>query len=40
MKCSICEQEFTSENEEQDICDECLPAVEDLCDGKGEDDDE
>ena len=35
MKCSICNAE-----QDKEICDECQPAVDNLTNGKGEDDDE
>ena len=40
MKCSICGTYFKSENDEQDVCSNCLQAVTELTKGKGDDADE
>lgn len=39
MKCSFCEKEFKPTGEE-DICPKCTGAVEELTNGKGDDEDE
>ena len=40
MKCIICDTDFNPETEDQDVCENCLPAVTNLIDGKGSDEDE
>ena len=40
MKCSICQTDFEPENAGQDVCEECGLVLDNLCDGKGDDDDD
>lgn len=39
MKCDFCGKEFTPVYTE-DVCEDCMHAVDELTDGKGDDDDE
>ena len=40
MKCIICSRPVEPENNEQDVCPNCAPAVDDLMNGRGDDEDE
>jgi DNA-directed RNA polymerase subunit RPC12/RpoP len=40
MKCSFCGAKFTSVDPDQKVCDDCKHAVEELSNGKGDDEDE
>lgn len=38
MKCSFCGKSFKSVDVDQDICEDCIHSVDELSDGKGEED--
>ena len=40
MKCSFCGKTFKPLNEDQDVCSKCESSVEELSDGKGDDEDD
>ena len=40
MKCEFCGVQFTPTTKDQSICTECIHAVDELTDGKGDDEDE
>ncbi len=40
MLCSFCGKKFIPLKKDQDVCDECIHSVEELTDGKGDDDDD
>lgn len=40
MKCSICGVHFTPKTEEQNTCNDCIRSLEELTNGKGDDEDE
>ena len=40
MKCSFCGKTFKPINEDQDVCSKCEPSVEELSNGKGDDEDD
>lgn len=37
MKCEFCEKEFTPTEADQTICEDCINSVDELTDGKGDD---
>lgn len=38
MKCTFCGKNFKPVDEDQEVCDKCKPALEELSNGKGDDD--
>lgn len=40
MKCSFCGKNFKPLKKDQDVCEDCINSVEELSNGKGDDDDE
>lgn len=40
MKCSFCNVNFTPTIVGQEVCDDCLSSVEELTNGKGDDEDD
>ena len=40
MKCSFCGKQFKPLEKNQDICEECIHSVDELTNGKGDEDDE
>lgn len=40
MKCSFCGTKINSLNKDQDVCDECAHSIDELSNGKGDDEDE
>lgn len=40
MKCSFCNKEFKPIEENQEVCENCKDSVDELSNGKGEDEDE
>jgi DNA-directed RNA polymerase subunit RPC12/RpoP len=40
MKCIFCKKKFTPTEEDQEICEECIHSVDELTNGKGDEDDE
>jgi hypothetical protein len=39
-KCAFCKKELKPSEEEQEVCDECIDSVDELTNGKGDDEDE
>ena len=40
MKCSFCGKHFKPVDENQDVCENCIHSVDELTNGKGEDEDD
>lgn len=40
MKCSFCGRTFEPSEKDQDVCEDCIHSVDELSNGKGDDDDE
>ena len=40
MKCSFCGKNFKPLKKDQDVCEDCVHSVDELTNGKGDDDDE
>lgn len=40
MKCSFCGKKFEPLEKDQDVCEDCMHSVEELTNGKGDDEDE
>ena len=40
MKCSFCGKNFKPINKDEDVCEDCVHSVEELTNGKGEDEDD
>ena len=40
MKCQFCGKKYTSTDQDQEVCDDCMPSLEELSNGKGDDEDE